>query len=49
MSDSERAAYEYALVSLLSRGGLPTLYNGNEILMQGAPKTKDVNVREAFW
>ncbi|WBP84074.1 alpha-amylase family glycosyl hydrolase [Mycoplasmopsis edwardii] len=49
LSDSERAAYEYALVSLLSRGGLPTLYNGNEILMQGAPKTKDVNVREAFW
>ncbi|WAM04857.1 hypothetical protein [Mycoplasmopsis cynos] len=38
------------MVNLLSRGGLPTLYNGNEILMQGGPKNKtDANVREAFW
>ncbi|BBA22287.1 alpha-amylase [Mycoplasmopsis bovirhinis] len=49
LTDKERAKYLAALFSLLSRGGLPTLYNGNEILMQGGPKTRDVNVREAFW
>ncbi|UWV85185.1 hypothetical protein NW066_00220 [Mycoplasmopsis felis] len=30
----ERAGYLSALFSLLSRGGTPILYNGNEILMQ---------------
>ncbi|QJB71060.1 alpha-amylase family glycosyl hydrolase [Mycoplasma sp. 1654_15] len=49
LSDLERSAYEYAMFSLLSRGGLPTLYNGNEILMQGAKKSPDTNVREAFF
>ncbi|EIE40938.1 alpha-amylase family glycosyl hydrolase [Mycoplasmopsis canis] len=49
LTDKERNAYISALFSLLSRGGLPTLYNGNEILMQGAPRPRDVNVREAFW
>ncbi|WP_322960332.1 alpha-amylase family glycosyl hydrolase [Mycoplasmopsis cynos] len=49
LTEFQRAGYEYALVNLLSRGGLPTLYNGNEILMQGGPKNKtDANVREAF-
>ncbi|WP_215743134.1 alpha-amylase family glycosyl hydrolase [Mesomycoplasma hyorhinis] len=49
LSDLESSAYQYALFSLLSRGGLPTLYNGNEILMQGATKSPDTNVREAFY
>ncbi|VEU63091.1 alpha-amylase family glycosyl hydrolase [Mycoplasmopsis bovirhinis] len=48
LTDKERFRYLSALFSLLSRGGLPTLYNGNEILMQGGPKTDDTNVREAF-
>ncbi|WP_036429992.1 alpha-amylase family glycosyl hydrolase [Mycoplasmopsis felis] len=46
----ERAGYLSALFSLLSRGGMPILYNGNEILMQGGNKSKgDINVREAFY
>ncbi|WP_322959346.1 alpha-amylase family glycosyl hydrolase [Mycoplasmopsis cynos] len=49
LTTEQRAWYEEALISLLSRGGLPTLYNGNELLMQGGPKTQDINVREAFW
>ncbi|WAM07033.1 hypothetical protein ONA23_02530 [Mycoplasmopsis cynos] len=35
LTTEQRAWYEEALISLLSRGGLPTLYNGNELLMQG--------------
>ncbi|QGZ97233.1 alpha-amylase [Mycoplasma sp. NEAQ87857] len=43
-------AYEYAIASLLSRGGYPTLYQGNELLMQGGDKDKgDKYVREAFY
>ncbi|UWV81097.1 hypothetical protein [Mycoplasmopsis cynos] len=34
------------MVNLLSRGGLPTLYNGNEILMQGGPKIKQMQMLE---
>lgn len=48
LSDLEVSAYEYAMFSLLSRGGLPILYNGNELLMQGAMKSPDTNVREAY-
>ncbi|MCU9934003.1 alpha-amylase family glycosyl hydrolase [Mycoplasmopsis felis] len=48
LSDLEVSAYEYAIFSLLSRGGLPILYNGNELLMQGAMKSPDTNVREAY-
>ncbi|MCU9939479.1 hypothetical protein NW739_01485 [Mycoplasmopsis felis] len=36
----ERAGYLSALFSLLSRGGTPILYNGNEILMQMEIKAK---------
>ncbi|UWV84155.1 hypothetical protein [Mycoplasmopsis felis] len=36
------------MFSLLSRGGVPILYNGNELLMQGAMKSPDTNVREAY-
>ncbi len=45
------SAYEYALFSLLSRGGLPTLYDGNELLMHGGLKANnpDTYVREAFY
>lgn len=40
---------KYGLIALLSRGGLPTLYNGNELGMFGGPKSKGDNyVREAF-
>ncbi|WP_051789172.1 alpha-amylase family glycosyl hydrolase [Mycoplasma buteonis] len=45
-------AYNYALVSLLSRGGYPILYDGNEQYMIGGPKNGenngDYNIREAF-
>ncbi|WP_051521822.1 alpha-amylase family glycosyl hydrolase [Mycoplasma leonicaptivi] len=49
LTQNERNAYESAVFSLLSRGGYPILYNGNEILMQGAPKAPDVNVREPWY
>ncbi len=51
LNDDAVAAYEYALFSLLSRGGLPTLYDGNELLMHGGKKANnpDTYVREAFY
>ncbi|WP_436358683.1 alpha-amylase family glycosyl hydrolase [Mycoplasma sp. 480] len=50
LDDDERSAYEYALTSLLSRGGHPILYDGNELLMQGGKKggQTDTHIREAF-
>ncbi|MCU4706557.1 alpha-amylase family glycosyl hydrolase [Mycoplasma sp. CSL7503-lung] len=49
LSDQERSAYEYAVFSLLTRGGYPTLYMGDEILMQGGNKGEgDTNVREPW-
>ncbi|QKT05686.1 alpha-amylase family glycosyl hydrolase [Mycoplasma sp. OR1901] len=50
LSDQERSAYEYAVFSLLTRGGYPTLYMGDEILMQGGNKREgDTNVREPWY
>ncbi|TDV24221.1 glycosidase [Mycoplasmopsis mustelae] len=50
LTSQERSAYLAAIYSLLSRGGLPILYNGNELLMQGGNKAHgDANVREAFY
>ncbi|UWV93478.1 alpha-amylase family glycosyl hydrolase [Mycoplasmopsis cynos] len=46
LTEFQKSIYEYALVNLLSRGGLPTLYNGNEILMQGGPKIKQMQMLE---
>ncbi|QZE12690.1 alpha-amylase [Mycoplasma sp. Ms02] len=50
LNEQEKAYYRVALVSLLSRGGLPILYNGNELLAHGGPKSSngDISVREAF-
>ncbi|MGZ9797042.1 alpha-amylase family glycosyl hydrolase [Mycoplasma sp. 4013] len=50
LNNKERAGYLAALFSLLSRGGTPILYDGNEILMQGGDKSKgDDKIREAYW
>ncbi|WP_223214505.1 alpha-amylase family glycosyl hydrolase [Mycoplasmopsis gallopavonis] len=52
LTNNEIDAMNYALVSLLSRGGLPILYDGNELYMQGGPQhgegNGDYNIREAF-
>ncbi|WP_426461049.1 alpha-amylase family glycosyl hydrolase [Mycoplasma hafezii] len=52
LNQFEIDAYNYALVSLLSRGGLPTLYDGNELYMIGGPKNGlgngDYNIRESY-
>ncbi|VEU70131.1 alpha-amylase family glycosyl hydrolase [Mycoplasmopsis glycophila] len=52
LTQDEIDAYNYALTSLLSRGGLPILYDGNELYMQGGPKSGegngDYNIRESF-